>query len=1454
MLFDIPYLKDRLKYRFQGKLILVSEMKNKGQETSVIFISVKIWLIILALFIITPCCYAQSIPLYGNLEVTDSIIGLSGFNNSYLDGKQYDKMGVIIWQLKPVGIPYIEGLEFYAKMEGNNLSIMIKSENDSIALRGLLPALTDTNSENSFLSTSPSSKEGSFRYDESKTLTYYVLQNTFEDLKISSAIPSGASLARKPSYKSAFSEGSFIFGYYYSGSDSIFHNLPYHNWIGERFKGSVSAIFDFSLQKPIRYIRYGRVYNTQSDGSRIIYNGIPWLVGPENKDLQGSDLDFPVTLELLGTMTTENDSAVFGMAWVAIDAADIQVSGRINAWDMNNSMSSYIREPDVLKKINLKHSSIIWPPMAIYDLIPEDGSRLASDDVLFAWRTTRNSSTELFYRQEGEASFIHQVGDQGSMHSLPLKLKRDTSYEFYAFSNASGDSRESEHRHIFIDKGVAFNQKNYEFDIDRDYSQSLAISVKNNDNKPHEILVRAKNPYNDIFLGFMGDGSLNKTLRLEPDEIRYLEFIVHAQDARQRHYDLLIELSNIDEMVITDWATLGINIRWPKFNIEIEKIGEDSETLVKKFRVDNLGDTLTDFSITLDNSLRNGSYLYPSITHYDLEKGKSVEFYAIPLFNEKNNSVKGNMTAWGAGEHKNFTLRFDCLDGRRLFRARAAIPTYILELNGQYCTNNPDIEIPFTIPPGFNSSDVISAKIEMDFSLAWDRWRYMPHDVYVSINGRNVGSIISSIPEGKRVFEFSPKVLEYGNLSAADNFIRINTKNLPQAHYVVNTMIRIKLCLKKIDRWVCATDLNKASDIIWRTPGLAKNYPSLKVRILSPQYGEKLILGKPVLITVSIASNETGRSASLAQLFADVKAYFSTEESKLMLLDDGRHGDGPADDGIYACKWIPRIPGNTTITVRAANCRSDRGGSANTTILVVLPDLNVTSLIWRPENPVEHKPVQIDFTVTNLGHAVAGPCQDYLIIDGKPVAAFQGGSLGPRENRTWSHTYKGTAGYHTIRACADLGDEVEELKQNNNCWNATIYISPRSDLNISNIEFGDLFEGTPLEISATITNLGNGTSGNHKDSLNIDGREINLTSAKPLMPKEYRNWRPLNYTYKWTRGNHTISACVDSEGEVDESNENNNCWNTVINIPFRQPDLNITGINFGDPHEDELINIFVNITNKGNHTAGNRVDRLSIDGEGLNSTFSGPLQPNETRSWRPLSDTYTWTPGFHIVSACADSNNEVNESNESNNCWNQTINVQLPDLNIIGINFSDPHEDEFINISVNIANQGKDTAGNRADRLSIDGTEINLTFAEPLQPNMTRSWHPLNDTYTWPPFYHIVSACVDSNNEVNESDESNNCWNRWIYIPPKLPDLNITGINFSDPHEGEYINISVNITNQGDETAGNRADRLSIDGTEINLTFAEPLQPNMTRSWHPFERYLHLASLYHISKRMRRFE
>lgn len=136
---------------------------------------------------------------------------------------------------------------------------------------------------------------------------------------------------------------------------------------------------------------------------------------------------------------------------------------------------------------------------------------------------------------------------------------------------------------------------------------------------------------------------------------------------------------------------------------------------------------------------------------------------------------------------------------------------------------------------------------------------------------------------------------------------------------------------------------------------------------------------------------------------------------------------------------------------------------------------------------------------------------------------------------------------------------------------------------------------------------------------------------------------------------------------------------------------------------------------------------------------------------------YTWqpAPGEHAVRVCADSEQDVDEANEQNNCLEEKwIKEILPDLVITEVICD--RNNSLIgyvvkNIGGEIAKEGHKTT------LYVDGKEITHDLVGvDLDPGDTyESWFK---EYEWPECHNItVKVCADNYDQVKESDEGNNC-------------------------------------------------------------------------------------------------
>ena len=309
----------------------------------------------------------------------------------------------------------------------------------------------------------------------------------------------------------------------------------------------------------------------------------------------------------------------------------------------------------------------------ISELIPPDSAILSSNDVLFSWRTSVNSTTEVYIKAENEANFTQVIGDSGFIHAITVTdLRRNVNYVWYARSCSACGCAVSPHRTFYIDNGIVFTKDKYEFTVERDYDQHVSVAVKNKDSEPHELLLQAMNPYEDLIVGFVGNGSMDKIISLAPGETKDIEFVIHAQDVVLREYEFAVNLTNLGAENITDFAVVHVNVRWPNIDFDITEIDSDPVTLVKTFRITNYGDTITDLKVFAGDELKDKIIFEPSIEHGRLGSGSSVGFKAklvvkAGCMDGDCYGVNGTISAQGAGKTVNVSADFSCEEGKKLF-------------------------------------------------------------------------------------------------------------------------------------------------------------------------------------------------------------------------------------------------------------------------------------------------------------------------------------------------------------------------------------------------------------------------------------------------------------------------------------------------------------------------------------------------------------------------------------------------------------------------------------------------------------------------------------------------------------------------------------------------------------------------------------------------------------------
>ncbi len=223
-------------------------------------------------------------------------------------------------------------------------------------------------------------------------------------------------------------------------------------------------------------------------------------------------------------------------------------------------------------------------------------------------------------------------------------------------------------------------------------------------------------------------------------------------------------------------------------------------------------------------------------------------------------------------------------------------------------------------------------------------------------------------------------------------------------------------------------------------------------------------------------------------------------------------------------------------------------------------------------------------------------------------------------------------------------------------------------------------QGDQVLISAKISNARNAYATSSKARLKIRVNASTTDEYNFIPPLQLTSnlsaYGSTTVTWAWTAvaGHHVVEVCADYLNNVQEYNENNNCFSTSLVI--YQPDLKGIGHSYSPSSLSAggYLTPGVIIKNIGNATTTTSYTRLRVD---LNYNASGT-----TVGWDLLppirytpslnanaSTTVAWinlfTPtssialpvGPHWFEFCADINNTINESVENNNCSNLFLDV-----------------------------------------------------------------------------------------------------------------------------------------------------------------------------------------------------
>ena len=528
--------------------------------------------------------------------------------------------------------------------------------------------------------------------------------------------------------------------------------------------------------------------------------------------------------------------------------------------------------------------------------------------------------------------------------------------------------------------------------------------------------------------------------------------------------------------------------------------------------------------------------------------------------------------------------------------------------------------------------------------------------------------------------------------------------------------------------------------------------------------------------------------------------------------------------------WKPDTTGPHNLTIFADsmdNITESDEGNNNVTIEVNvrLPDL-YPAVITPPENAFVNVTNIVNCTIkgttaehfnVTLEEADSGEVIGKQRIEGIRNNETLSFKWRPSENRTYN-----------LRLVVDSDAEVRERDEDNNTLERTVNVL-LPDLIPVSITADEIFVNARNKVYVTVEGMAECFNVSLIENGTVVGKTTNVTCYGTENVTVY--WKPT------TLGNHTITAFVDSDGDIEETDERNN--NLTAQFEVLRPDLVPVTIEPGVYYIDEYndVNIGVNGTAENfnvtlivNYTGVDRSGGLSfmIRPE-INQTPCGEikipaadldLNSNYTCNITALKDKYEWSwedikkldleIGSVSETGVVDRNDSwgidyvaliVNYTGNktlelaprnvtSAGNWSNTTGILKPDgayartgnITTVKLEMQDPHPSAGGNIT-SVAVLLKGYASNMH-------TPPGYNYSFLLKKERVNTYNR-TIKFGWVPWYegiYNLTVFLDSSNSINETNETNNILSKEVLATKRIE------LELTSPVGGETWKGIQNIT------------------------------------------------------------
>ncbi len=505
---------------------------------------------------------------------------------------------------------------------------------------------------------------------------------------------------------------------------------------------------------------------------------------------------------------------------------------------------------------------------------------------------------------------------------------------------------------------------------------------------------------------------------------------------------------------------------------------------------------------------------------------------------------------------------------------------------------------------------------------------------------------------------------------------------------------------------------------------------------------------------------------------------------------DGTWSNGPGPTHVYTHSGTYKVH----LVVK-----DDTGAMSEDVMQVTInetrPDLTIGQITCNPTTPQEGQTATVTATIRNIGVSAThqGSFHVAFYIDG----VYQGfkkvtQAVAPGSSVDVSFLWVATTGNHLFTFTADdLGSMVDEADESNNTKTLALYPDQVyfpdlivSDIGLSIPQNQPTPWGTPVNIIATIQNVGTADASPFRVDFYVDGQYIGFTTVGGLPDNPGANI--VQTTLQWTPspGEHTITVRADHPlSHVVESDEYNN-WaaQTFPALNIVLPNIVVSSFQMwpanGSVQDGQPLIAYGTVRNAstipvpGKFTvallAGNEVVGIAdVDG----------IAPGAEKSVRIV---WTGSPGTHTLKLVADHASLVPETAEDDNTSTltpYTVTIAKPDLLPTDISVTGALRfGADVRVAVKIANLGTGYTDQPFNvRLLVNGE---LAYVQRITRSLSAGsfeyWFVDWRVSSPDPTQCVLTAVVDPNGEINELNENNNTFNKQLGLQPGY-ELAVTG-------------------------------------------------------------------------------